>query len=101
MQKLSNKQSAKVICRFHSLRTAHSKSPKAIWAMEYLSASHAFDYIVLRVNPGLTSCNDLAMVVVTSYNDLAMVWAIIIACGASYFLPFYMYVWNNKPVFLL
>ena len=26
-----------------------------------LSAAHAFDYIVLRVKPGLTSCEDLAM----------------------------------------
>ena len=26
-----------------------------------LSAAHAFNYIVLRVKPGLTSCEDLAM----------------------------------------
>ena len=25
-----------------------------------LSAAHAFDYIMLRVKPGLTSCEDLA-----------------------------------------
>ena len=30
MQKLSNKQNAKVICRFDRLRTAHSKRQKAI-----------------------------------------------------------------------
>ena len=30
-----------------------------------LSAAHAFDYTVLRINPGLTSCKDLAMVVDT------------------------------------
>ena len=28
-----------------------------------LSSPHAFDYIVLRINPGLTRCKDLAMVV--------------------------------------
>ena len=28
--------------------------------MENLSAAHTFDYIVLRINPGLTSCEDLA-----------------------------------------
>ena len=54
--KLSNKQSAKVICRFDRLRTAHSKSQKAIYAMQNLSTTYAFDYIVLRVKPGLTSC---------------------------------------------
>ena len=36
VQKLSNKQSAEVICRFDRLRTTHSKSQKAIWGMEYL-----------------------------------------------------------------
>ena len=30
VQKLSNKQSAKVICRFDRLRTAHSKRQQAI-----------------------------------------------------------------------
>ena len=63
MQKFSTKQSAKVIRRFDRLRTAHSTSQKAIWVMEYLSAAHAFDYIVLRINSGLTSCKDFAMVV--------------------------------------
>ena len=63
VQKLSNKQSAKVICRFDRLRTVHSKSQKAIQVMENLSATHVFDYIVLKINPGLTSCKDLATVV--------------------------------------
>ena len=30
--------------------------------MEYLSAAHAFDYIVLWINSGLTSCKDFATV---------------------------------------
>ena len=60
---LSNKQSAKVICKFDRLRTAHSKSKKAIWVMENLLATHTFDYIVFRINPGLTSCKDFATVV--------------------------------------
>ena len=50
VQKLSNKQSAKVICGFDRLTTR-------FWN---LSAAHALNYIVLRVNPGLTSCEDLA-----------------------------------------
>ena len=36
---------------------------KAIRVVENLSAIHAFDYIVFRINPGLTSYKDLAMVV--------------------------------------
>ena len=51
MQKLSNKKSAKVICRFDRLRTAHSKSQKAIRVIENLLAAHAFDRIVFRINP--------------------------------------------------
>ena len=65
MQKLSNKQSAKVICRFDRLRTAHSKRQKAIEALENLSSTHAFDHIVLRINAGLTSCEDLATALCT------------------------------------
>ena len=62
VQKLSNKQSAKVICRLDKLRMAHTAR-----VMKHLSAAHAFDYIVLRINPGLTTCKDLAMMV---YNCL-------------------------------
>ena len=61
LQKLSNTQSAKVICKFDGLRTAHRKRQKVIWALERKTyCAHAFDYIVLKVNPGLTSCEDLA-----------------------------------------
>ena len=66
---LSNKQSAKVICRFDRLRTAHSKSQKGICALENLSATHAFDYIVLKVNPGLTSCEDTATAMDNSLDN--------------------------------
>ena len=69
VQKLSNKQSAKVICTFGRLRTAHGRSQKAIWVMEYLSAAYTFDYIVLRINPSLTSCKDLATVVDNSLDN--------------------------------
>ena len=48
---ISNKQNAKVICRFDRLRTAHSGK---------FSAANAFDYLVLRDNPGLSSCENLA-----------------------------------------
>ena len=37
--------------------------------MQCLSAAHAFDYIVLRINPGLTSCKDLAMIVDNSLDN--------------------------------
>ena len=41
--------------------------------MQYLSATYAFDYIVLRItpgpNPGLTNCKDLAMVVDISLDN--------------------------------
>ena len=37
--------------------------------MRCLSAAHAFDYIVLRINSGLTSCKDLATVVDNSLDN--------------------------------
>ena len=37
--------------------------------MQYLSAIHAFDYTVLMINPGLTSCKDLSMVVDISLDN--------------------------------
>ena len=61
MQKLSSKKSAKVICRYDRLRTAYSKRQTSHMSIANLSAAHAFDYIVLRVKPGLTSCEDVAM----------------------------------------
>ena len=33
--------------------------------MPNLLAAHAFDYIVFRVKPGMTSCEDLAMALKT------------------------------------
>ena len=81
--KLNNKQSAKAICKFDRLRTVHSKSQKAIRVMENLLATHAYDYIVLRINLGLTSSKDLATVV----------WTIISACKANYVLPCRYAIW--------
>ena len=49
--------------------------------MGWLSDAHAFDCIVLRTNPGLTICNDLAMIVDNSLT-------IISAYNASYILPY-------------
>ena len=37
--------------------------------MEYLSAAHTFDYIVLRVNLDLTTCKDLPMMVDNSLDN--------------------------------
>ena len=37
--------------------------------MQCLSAAHAFDYIALRINPGPTSCKDLATVVDNSMDN--------------------------------
>ena len=76
VQKLSNKQSAKVICRLDRLKAAHRKNKKAIQVMEYLSVAPAFDYIVLRINFGLTTLKD---------NSLEN---IISVCNASYILPY-------------
>ena len=60
VQKLSNKQSAKVICRIDRHCTAYSK--RQTRALENLSAAHTFNYIVLSVKPVLTSCEHLATV---------------------------------------
>ena len=44
-------------------------------------AAHAFDYIAFRINPGLTSCKELATVMDISLdNDHS-------SCNASYVLP--------------
>ena len=65
VQKLSNKQSAKVICRFDRLRTSHSKRHQNHLSFEKLvSSAYAFNCIALRVNHGLTSCKDLATALV-------------------------------------
>ena len=37
--------------------------------MEYLSAAHAFDYIVLRINPGLITCKNLDMMMDNSLDN--------------------------------
>ena len=50
-------ESAKVICRFNGLKTAHSNRQASHNGIENLSAAQTFDYI----KPGLTSCEDLAM----------------------------------------
>ena len=55
--------------RLEGLRTAHSQSEKAIWVMEYLLAAHEFDYMMLRIKPGLTTCKDLAMMVDNSLDN--------------------------------
>ena len=52
VQKLSNKQSGKVICRFDRLRISHSKRQKSFMRIKKLLSVHAFNYIVLKVNPG-------------------------------------------------
>ena len=46
--------------------------------MQYLSATHAFDYIALRINPGLTSCKELATVMDISLDNNHS------SCNASY-----------------
>ena len=46
-----------------------------------LIGRHTFDYIVLRINPGLTTCEDLATVVDISLNNNFS------ACNVSYVFP--------------
>ena len=61
------KLSVKVICRLDRLRTVHSKRQITIGALQNLSASHTFDYMVLRINSALTSCEDLAMALIKQF----------------------------------
>ena len=50
-----------------------ARDRKAIcMSIEKLSFTHTFNYIVLRVNPGLTSCEDLAMALLDWY--IALKW---------------------------
>ena len=37
--------------------------------MQCLLAAHAFDYVALRINPGLTSCKELATVMDISLDN--------------------------------
>ena len=46
VQKLSIKQSNRMICRFDRLRTAHSQRQTSHMSFENLLATHAIDYIV-------------------------------------------------------
>ena len=64
--------------------------------MQCLLATHTFDYIALMINPGMTSCKDLATVVDISLDNNYS------ACNASYVLPYRCtYVWDSKSVLLL
>ena len=67
VQKLSIKQSVKLICRFDRLITAHSKKQTSHMSIGNLLLTHASDYIVLRAKPGLTSCEDLATALKVAY----------------------------------
>ena len=59
--RISNRWSVSVIYKFGRLTMAYYNRYKTIWAVSNISATHAFDYIVLRVKFGLTSCEELAM----------------------------------------
>ena len=37
--------------------------------MQHLSVAQKFEYIVLRINPGLTTCKDFAMMVNNSLEN--------------------------------
>ena len=50
--------------------------------MQCLSPAHVFDYIALRINHGLTSCKELAMVMDISLDNNHS------SCNASYILPY-------------
>ena len=50
MEKALDEVEAKVIRKFDRLRTAHSKRQTNHMSIGNLLATHAFDYIVLRVN---------------------------------------------------
>ena len=70
VQKLSNKQSAKVVCRFDRLRISHTKRQKSHMSIAKLLSAYAFNNIVLKVNYGLTSCKDLAMAVICMHVSI-------------------------------
>ena len=58
--------------------------------MQYLSATHAFDYIALRINAGLTSCKELATVMDISLDNNHS------SCNAIYVLPYRCMLWNKS-----
>ena len=49
-----------------------ARDRKVIWAFKRLLSAHVFDYIVLRVNPGPTSCEDLAMALIVAGYSLGL-----------------------------
>ena len=59
-----------MICRFDRLRIVHTQQElKCHMSSEMLMAAHFFDYIALRINPGLTSFKDIATVVDNSLDN--------------------------------
>ena len=51
-----------MICRLDRLRTVHSNRQTSHRSIgKIIISAHTFDYVVVRVNYGLTSCEDLAM----------------------------------------
>ena len=75
VQELSIKQSAKVIC-FDRHRTAYSKRQKSHMSIEKIifHLCITLQYIVLRVNRGLTSCEDLATALMWSLISSLVAW---------------------------
>ena len=68
MQKLSSKQNAKVICIFDRLRTAQEEKRSHL-SNKSLPAAHTFNYIMFRVNPGFSGCEDLTTAVDNSLDN--------------------------------
>ena len=65
VQKVSNKQSTEVICRFDRLITAQSKRQISHMSIGNLMSGNTFDYTALRVKHGLMSCENLAIALQT------------------------------------
>ena len=73
VQKLSNKQSAKVIFKFDRLRTSHNKRKKSLMSIEKVIVCPWFDYTVLRVNPDLTSGKEVTTALLfTTYKPYTL-----------------------------
>ena len=61
VHKLSNKQSAKMICRFDRLKIAQIKRQIAIWALEKSSAAHAFEDLAMALDTIILCIQRLAI----------------------------------------
>ena len=77
------------------------REKQAIRTLKNLLASHAFDYIVLRIKPGLTSCEDLATALELGYALKNLHMNVANAAVIMFFTPYRaIYVFHTLSCYI-